>query len=237
MTEDSPKHDLLEMTVTLVAAHVGNNTTHKSDLPDLITTVHDTLKGLIPGAKVPEPEVIPPTPKVSIRQSIKPSYIACLECGSHQKMLRAHLRVKHGLTEAAYKEKWGLPNDYPMVSAEYAESRRKWAMESGLGNKRREAIAAEKAAAAGTPETDVGATVDTGTPAATAGPKPDALPVKAGKTRDAMVGKQVPAKVATKTAAKKTTAKKKPATAKKRAKTAEPAAAEAPALTLVADNA
>lgn len=125
---------LLTLTADIVAAHVSNNSVAVNDLPNLIQNVHQALSG-ISGGKAPAEEK--PQPKVSIRSSIKPDYIVCLECGKKQKMLKRHLMTNHGVTPSEYREKWGLPADYPMVAPNYAEQRRTLAKSIGLGTKRR----------------------------------------------------------------------------------------------------
>jgi predicted transcriptional regulator len=133
----SDQADTSEMLVTLtadiVAAHVSNNSVAISDLSVLINNVHAALSGL--GAQVVEEEK--PVPAVSIRSSIKPDYIVCLEDGKKLKMLRRHLMTHYDMTPEDYRAKWGLPADYPMVAPNYAEKRRALAKEIGLGTKGR----------------------------------------------------------------------------------------------------
>ena len=124
---------LLTLTADIVAAHVSNNSVAVNDLPTLIQNVHQALSG-ISGSTQPEEK---PEPKVSVRASIKPDYIVCLEDGKKQKMLKRHLMTNHGMTPNEYREKWGLPADYPMVAPNYAEQRRTLAKSIGLGTKRR----------------------------------------------------------------------------------------------------
>ena len=133
---DTPQHDsdLLTLTADIVAAHVGNNSVAISDLAILISNVHTALSGLSKPAEVPEEK---PVPAVSIRSSVKPDYIVCLEDGKKLKMLRRHLMTHYGLTPDDYRAKWGLPADYPMVAPDYAERRRVLAKEIGLGTKGR----------------------------------------------------------------------------------------------------
>jgi predicted transcriptional regulator len=135
---DAP-NDLQETLVTLtadiVAAHVSNNSVAVSDLPMLIANVHGALVGL--GSKAPEPEVKKQEPAVSVRASIKPDYIVCLEDGKKLKMLKRHLMTHYKMTPEQYRAKWNLPADYPMVAPNYAEQRRTLAKKIGLGTKRR----------------------------------------------------------------------------------------------------
>jgi predicted transcriptional regulator len=125
---------LVTLTADIVAAHVSNNSVAVSDLPILIQNVHGALAGL--GAAAPEPEV-KQEPAVSIRSSIKPDYIVCLEDGKKLKMLKRHLMTHYSLTPDQYRAKWNLPADYPMVAPNYAEQRRTLAKKIGLGTKRR----------------------------------------------------------------------------------------------------
>jgi len=124
---------LLTLTADVVAAHVSNNSVAVSDLPGLIQNVHSALAEISASSSTAG---IRPEPKVSIRASIKPDYIVCLECGKKQKMLKRHLMTNHGLTPAEYRQKWDLSSDYPMVAPNYAEQRRKLAKSIGLGTKR-----------------------------------------------------------------------------------------------------
>ena len=124
---------LVTLTADIVAAHVGNNSVAISDLALLIQTVHGALTGL---GETAEPEV-KQEPAVSIRASVKPDHIVCLEDGKKLKMLRRHLMTHYGMTPDDYRAKWGLPADYPMVAPNYAERRRALAKEIGLGTKGR----------------------------------------------------------------------------------------------------
>jgi predicted transcriptional regulator len=125
---------LLTLTADIVAAHVSNNSVAVNDLPTLIQNVHGALTGISGNRSAPE---VRPEPKVSIRASIKPDYIVCLEDGKKQKMLKRHLMTNHGMTPDEYRQKWGLAADYPMVAPNYAEQRRTLAKSIGLGTKRR----------------------------------------------------------------------------------------------------
>ena len=125
---------LLTLTADIVAAHVSNNSVAVNDLPNLIQNVHGALTGISSSSSAPEAR---PEPKVSIRASIKPDYIVCLEDGKKQKMLKRHLMTNHGMTPDEYRQKWGLAADYPMVAPNYAEQRRTLAKSIGLGTNRR----------------------------------------------------------------------------------------------------
>jgi predicted transcriptional regulator len=125
---------LVALTADIVAAHVSNNSVAVSDLPILIQNVHGALTGL--GSAAPEPEA-KQEPAVSVRSSIKPDYIVCLEDGKKLKMLKRHLMTHYKLTPEQYRAKWNLPADYPMVAPNYAEQRRTLAKKIGLGTSRR----------------------------------------------------------------------------------------------------
>jgi predicted transcriptional regulator len=125
---------LLTLTADIVAALVSNNSVAVNDLPNLIQNVHSALAAISSAASAPEAK---PEPKVSIRSSIKPDYIVCLEDGKKLKMLKRHLMTHYNMTPDQYRQKWGLSADYPMVAPNYAEQRRKLAKSIGLGTKRR----------------------------------------------------------------------------------------------------
>jgi|SRR5947209_1104284 predicted transcriptional regulator len=131
---EAAEDTLLTLTADIVAAHVSNNSVAVNDLPNLIQNVHSALSEISGTAAVPEPK---PEPKVSVRSSIKPDYIVCLEDGKRQKMLKRHLMTNHNMTPDQYRQKWGLAADYPMVAPNYAEQRRTLAKSIGLGTKRR----------------------------------------------------------------------------------------------------
>jgi predicted transcriptional regulator len=134
---------LLTLTADIVAAHVSNNSVAVNDLPNLIQNVHSALATISSSGSTPEAK---PEPKVSIRASVKPEYIVCLEDGKKQKMLKRHLMTNHGMTPDEYRQKWGLAADYPMVAPNYAEQRRALAKSIGLGTKRRKTRGRGKAA-------------------------------------------------------------------------------------------
>jgi predicted transcriptional regulator len=123
---------LLTLTADIVAAHVSNNSVAVNDLPNLIQNVHAALSGIAGSGQQAEAK---PEPKVSIRSSIKPDYIVCLEDGKKLKMLKRHLMTRYQMTPADYRAKWKLPADYPMVAPNYAELRRALAHKIGLGRK------------------------------------------------------------------------------------------------------
>lgn len=132
--ENSVTETLITLTADIVSAHVSNNSVSVSDLPALIQNVHSALNGL--GQPVQAPEV-KPEPAVSIRASVKPDYVVCLEDGKKLKMLKRHLMTHYQMTPEQYRAKWNLPADYPMVAPNYAEQRRTLAKKIGLGTKRR----------------------------------------------------------------------------------------------------
>ena len=131
---DNSDDTLLTLTADIVAAHVSNNSVAVNDLPNLIQNVHSALSGIVGASAAAEPK---PEPKVSIRASIKPDYIVCLEDGKKLKMLKRHLMTHYNMTPDQYRQKWALSADYPMVAPNYAEQRRALAKSIGLGTKRR----------------------------------------------------------------------------------------------------
>ena len=129
--EDS--ETLVTLTADIVAAHVSNNSVAISDIPLIIRSVHDALAGL---GNAVEPEV-KQEPAVSIRASVKPDYLVCLEDGKKLTMMRRYLMTNFEMTPDEYRAKWNLPKDYPMVAPNYSERRRVLAKEIGLGMKGR----------------------------------------------------------------------------------------------------
>ena len=125
---------LVTLTADIVAAHVSNNSVAISDIALVIRSVHEALAGL---ATPSEPEPEPQQPAVSVRSSVKPDYIVCLEDGKKLTMMRRYLMTKFGMTPDDYRAKWNLPKDYPMVAPNYSERRRVLAKEIGLGAKGR----------------------------------------------------------------------------------------------------
>ena len=123
----------ITLTADIVAAHVSNNSVALSDIPLLIQNVHGALIGLGGPAPVADVKL---EPAVSVRASIKPDYIICLDDGKKLKMLKRHIMTHYGMTPDDYRAKWNLPADYPMVAPNYAEQRRMLAMKIGLGTKR-----------------------------------------------------------------------------------------------------
>ena len=142
MAQDAGSEDtLLTLTADIVAAHVSNNSVAVNDLPNLIQNVHQALTG-ISGSKPDTEERA--SPAVSVRSSVKPDSIACLECGQKQKMLKRHLSTAHSMTPTEYRQKYSLAPNYLMVAPNYAEQRRTLAKSIGLGTKRRRSRSAKK---------------------------------------------------------------------------------------------
>ena len=124
---------LITLTSDIVAAHVSNNSVTVEDVPQLISNVYGALAGL--GQAAPAPEAEPLKPAVSVRASVKPTHIVCLDCGMELKMLKRHLMTHHGMSPDDYRARWNLPGDYPLVAPNYAETRRELAKKIGLGRK------------------------------------------------------------------------------------------------------
>lgn len=125
---------LIQMTSEVVAAYVSNNPVQAHDLPNVITRVHSTMRDLSSLPTEDAPKDI--SPAVSVRKSITPDYLVCLEDGKRFKSLKRHLRSKYNLSPEEYREKWGLPADYPMVAPNYAKQRSELAKKMGLGQSR-----------------------------------------------------------------------------------------------------
>ncbi len=133
MTDEVERNDLVELTADIVSAYVSNNTLVPAELPEVIGDVHSALGKAATKAAKPVKEELKPA--VPIKKSVTPDYIICLENGRKFKSLKRHLRSEYGLTPEEYREKWGLPHDYPMVAPNYAEARSKLAKTLGLGRK------------------------------------------------------------------------------------------------------
>jgi len=124
----------IALTAEIVSAYVGNNTVAMSEIPSLINQVHTALTRVSVGA---EPVSDPLKPAVPPKRSVTPEYIVCLEDGKKFKSLKRHLRTQYKMTPEQYREKWGLPPDYPMVAPNYAAARSSLAKQMGLGQQRR----------------------------------------------------------------------------------------------------
>jgi predicted transcriptional regulator len=133
---DNPEQnrDLLALTTEIVAAHVSNNTVALSDLPQLINQVYNSLANIGTAPVVPASR---PLPAISVKKSVQPDYIVCLEDGKKLKMLKRHLMTAYNMSPESYRERWGLPADYPMVAPNYAEQRSRLAKQIGLGTRAR----------------------------------------------------------------------------------------------------
>ena len=132
-TERISREEMLRMTTNVVSAYVGNNTTATNQLPDLIKTVHSSLNAL---GEVQAAEAAP-KPAVPVRRSLTPEYLVCLEDGKKLKMLKRYLRTTYDMSPDEYRQKWGLPADYPMVAPNYAKRRSEFAKRIGLGRRGR----------------------------------------------------------------------------------------------------
>jgi len=133
MTDKPNVSELLELTTEIVSAHASNNAVAPADLPGLIQDVFKTLAEVGSAQDVPEK----PRPAVSVKKSIFPDYIICLEDGKKLKMLKRHLKTAYNLSPDDYRKRWGLPADYPMVAPNYAKHRSALAKKIGLGTKSR----------------------------------------------------------------------------------------------------
>lgn len=133
MAEQTKHTDLLSLTTEIVAAHLANNTVPAIEIPALIERVYKSLAHL--GTDTPSPSSTSerPQPAVPIRKSVMPDYIICLEDGKKLKMLKRHLKTAYSMTPEQYRERWGLPADYPMVAPNYAKTRSRLAKDIGLG--------------------------------------------------------------------------------------------------------
>lgn len=138
MAEEVAKNeqsDVLRMAVDIVAAYVANNTVPAGQVPEVINTVYTSLTTLDGGTGA---NAEPAKPAVSVRRSITPEYIICLEDGKKLKMLKRHLRAAYDMSPEEYRVKWGLAADYPMVAPNYAAQRSAFAKKIGLGRKKGE---------------------------------------------------------------------------------------------------
>ena len=122
---------LLEMTADIVSAYVGNNNVQVTEVPGLISSIHAALSQISTGVVEVEPEI--KEPAVSVRKSITPDFLICLEDGRKFKSLKRHLRTKYNISPEEYRAKWNLPKDYPMVAPNYAKARSDLAKQMGLG--------------------------------------------------------------------------------------------------------
>ena len=135
MAETTAQAPYIELAADIVSAYVSNNSVPLAELPNVIRDVHSALMRVTEQAAPIEIE--PLKPAVSVKKSITPDYIICLEDGKQFKSLKRHLRSQYNLSPDAYREKWGLPADYPMVAPNYAKARSNLAKQMGLGQQRR----------------------------------------------------------------------------------------------------
>jgi predicted transcriptional regulator len=133
MTDNPQQADVLGLTAQIVSAHVSHNSVSADALPGLIQDVYRTLSGV--GREPSQPDR--PQPAVPIKKSVFPDHIICLEDGKKLKMLKRHLKTAYNMTPEQYRERWGLPPDYPMVAPNYARHRSSLAKKIGLGTKPR----------------------------------------------------------------------------------------------------
>ena len=142
-TNNGASDSMLALTTKIVSAYIGKNPMPGSELPALIDRVFQSLTGIATGpAATPK---VPPTPAVPVKKSVFADHIICLEDGKKMKMLKRYLMTSYGLTPEAYRERWKLPPDYPMVAPSYAERRSSLAKSTGLGRKPGGAMAAAPA--------------------------------------------------------------------------------------------
>jgi predicted transcriptional regulator len=135
MNDNSSGGSYIELTATIVSAYVSNNSVPAQELSNLINQVHSALTRVSSGQGDIQGE--PLRPAVSVKKSITPEHIVCLEDGKKFKSLKRHLRTQYSMTPEQYREKWGLPPDYPMVAPNYAQARSQLAKQMGLGQQRR----------------------------------------------------------------------------------------------------
>src|SRR5262249_42218647 len=135
MRDNTSGSNFIKLTAEIVSAYVSNNSVSASELPGLINQVHSALTRVSTGHGEAPSE--PLKPAISVKRSITPDYIVCLEDGKKFKSLKRHLRTQYNMTPEAYREKWDLPADYPMVAPNYAAARSQLAKQMGLGQQRR----------------------------------------------------------------------------------------------------
>jgi predicted transcriptional regulator len=135
MTDSSSTTNFIELAADIVSAYVSNNTVPTHELPGLISEIHAALQRVSSGAV--EVPVEPAKPAVPVKKSVNNDFLVCLEDGKKFKSLKRHLRTQYNMSPEQYREKWGLPADYPMVAPSYAAARSRLAKEMGLGQQRR----------------------------------------------------------------------------------------------------
>lgn len=131
MPDQTSHSDLLALTTEIVSSHVANNSVPQSDISGLIEQVFRTLSNLGGGGSLSADRGA--LPAVPVKKSVTPDFIICLEDGKKLKMLKRHLKTAYDMTPEEYRERWGLPSDYPMVAPNYAKQRSRLAKDIGLG--------------------------------------------------------------------------------------------------------
>jgi predicted transcriptional regulator len=131
---DAVGKSFIDLTANIVSAYLSNNPTPASEIPSLISQVHAALLRVSSGRA--ETSTEPAKPAVPLKKSINPDYLVCLEDGKRFKSLKRHLRSRYNMTPEQYRDKWGLPADYPMVAPNYAVARSQLAKKMGLGQPR-----------------------------------------------------------------------------------------------------
>jgi predicted transcriptional regulator len=134
---DQNTSEMIELAADIVSAYVSNNSVPVGDLAALIGDVHAALTRVAGGIAAPVVAIEAQKPATSVKKSITPDYLICLEDGKKFKSLKRHLRSQYNISPEQYREKWGLPADYPMVAPNYAEARSQLAKKMGLGQQRR----------------------------------------------------------------------------------------------------
>ena len=134
MTNQTSREELLAFTTEIVSSYLSNNTMPASEIPAVVEQVFKTLANVNTDVNV---SMDRPQPAVPIKKSVTPDHIICLEDGKKLKMLKRHLKTAYGMTPEEYRERWGLPADYPMVAPNYAEQRSQLAKDIGLGTRGR----------------------------------------------------------------------------------------------------
>ncbi len=137
MSDKIEKMELLALTTDIVTSHLSRNTLETAEISSLIREVYSTLSNV----GTSEPINDRPQPAIAIRKSIQPDYLVCLEDGRKLKMLKRHLKTAYNMTPEEYKQRWGLPSDYPMTAPNYTNQRRTLAKKIGLGTRRKKAAA------------------------------------------------------------------------------------------------
>lgn len=135
MSDSNNQSSYIELAADIVSAYVSNNSVPASDLPSLINDVHSALVRVTSGVAPVIVEALKPA--VPAKKSVTSDFIVCLEDGKKFKSLKRHLRTQYNMSPEEYREKWGLPPDYPMVAPNYAKARSQLAKQMGLGQQRR----------------------------------------------------------------------------------------------------